>query len=107
MKINERIEGSKTRVLVDSSNLLEVVYDRATKIMTVVFKTNKLKYEYYDVKHEDFIKLTRAESTGKAFNQIFGKNKETGEYPYKYKSLGRVDVDKMNEELQRFKSLKG
>ncbi len=106
MKIFETIKGSVTSVLVDSSNLLEIAYDRSNSTMTVVFKNNKLKYEYYDVTHEKFIKLIREESTGKAFNQMFGKNRDTGKYPYDYKNLGRVDTTLMVEQLNKHKALK-
>lgn len=107
MKLIETIEGTVTKVLVESSNLLEITYDRSNSVMTALFKNNKLRYEYYDVKHSDFIKLVRSESTGKAFNELFGKRKESGEYPYKYKNLGRVDTTQLVEQVEKLKSVKG
>ncbi len=52
-----------------SSNIATVGYDPDKKRLCVQFQTGKV-YEYTDVDSDTYVKLTTAESTGKAFNEL-------------------------------------
>jgi hypothetical protein len=77
--INEKIDGNKIEVNIDSSNLKHAIYDTQSKELIITFK-NDVKYSYENVPWEVFTKLRMSESQGKFFNLNISKN-------YKYKKL--------------------
>jgi hypothetical protein len=62
----------------DSSNILSSIYDITNNTLQVTFVKGNLKYQYDNVKPEDYFQLEEAESTGKAFIE-FIKSRYQGE----------------------------
>lgn len=77
--LNEKIEGNKIEINIESSNLKNAVYDTITKELIITFK-NDAKYSYENVPWEIFTKLRMSESQGKFFNLHISKN-------FKYKKV--------------------
>lgn len=68
------------KVYVDSSNLVWVNYNKATKVLTVSFKNGSV-YEYYNVPEDIYNNLLDAPSKG----SYHAKNIK---YSFEYKKIG-------------------
>lgn len=69
------------RETVESSQIAEVGYDRASSTLEVMFKRSNAVYQYSNVPPEVYFDLVHADSIGKFFNaQVKGK--------FEFKKLG-------------------
>jgi len=86
----------------DSSN---VVYTECIdnynelKTLKVVF-SNGTQYQYNDIPVMDYLVFREDASQGKALNRLIKKNK------YEYEKLDDVDVEVLNEELEKLQTKK-
>lgn len=77
--LSEKIEKNLITVVIESSNLNQVIYDTETKQLIAEFKKGG-KYSYSDVPWEVFTKLRMSPSQGSFFSKEISKT-------YKYTKL--------------------
>lgn len=70
--IKEEIKGNVIYNIIQSSNIVESVYNMESQIMTVKFK-NGTEYQYKDVPHKVYTQFRMAESQGKYFTSEISK----------------------------------
>ena len=68
--IKKNVIETKIRCLINSTNLLETVYDVQTKDFNVTFKGGRV-YQYKNVDPKVYNQFELSESHGKSFNQFF------------------------------------
>jgi len=94
MLVRKLINDGIMKSYYDSSNILVSEYDQSTKNLIVIFK-NGGKYEYKDVSISDYTRFELADSQGKVLNSHIKQ--------YPFEALGKVDISKINEEIDDFK----
>lgn len=55
-------------IRVESSQILEVGYDKESKVLVIIFKGGS-KYKYFNVEEKEYLGLMNAESVGKYFKE--------------------------------------
>ncbi len=68
--IKKEVVDSKIQCLIKSSNILETVYDTATKDLIITFNGGRV-YQYKNVDPKVYQQFELSESHGKSFHQIF------------------------------------
>jgi hypothetical protein len=68
--VKKDIIESKIRCLISSTNLLETVYDTATKDLIITFRGGRV-YRYKNVDPKIYNQFELSESHGKSFHQLF------------------------------------
>ena len=61
---------SKIRCLINSTNLLETIYDPNTKDLIITFRGGRV-YQYKNVDPKIYNQFEQSESHGKSFHQFF------------------------------------
>lgn len=75
--IKEEIKGNVIYNIIQSSNIVESIYDLESQTMTIKFK-NGTEYQYTDIPHKVYTQFRMAESQGKYFGSEISKK-----YDYK------------------------
>lgn len=68
--VKKQVIDSKIQCLIKSSNILESVYDTATKDLIITFNGGRV-YQYKNIDPKVYQQFEMAESHGKSFHQIF------------------------------------
>jgi hypothetical protein len=92
--VKKDISGNKVRCLINSSNILETVYDSTEKQLLVTFNSGRV-YEYKNIDPKLYSGFEISESQGKYFTQFF-KNLPS-------KRLGDRDANILITELKDIK----
>jgi len=68
--VKKDVNGNLVRCLINSSNLLETVYNTETKGLIITFKGGRV-YEYKNVNPKVYNEFEQSTSHGKSFYQLF------------------------------------
>ena len=68
--VKKELVGSNIRCLINSTNILETIYNPEKKSLVITFKGGRV-YEYKNVSLETYNKFELSESHGKSFHELF------------------------------------